>query len=450
MDPQESAPRRSENAVSRINNYIARTPDSRIILVCRSGANYYERLVRGVRDADEITVLNLKPEQIIDYIQTQCPDELSREGWQPVFDALVGRNSSQILSVLNTPWRLTAAATFALEGGNPATLLPASAEMARPSWHSDYSRRVSRLLMETFISARISIHGKPGKSAVATIERLRLLANLLKKMEKTGTGGKEIILHQWWKAIGERKVMRWQALEIGMLLQLPLGLLGFLPQGHQGGKGLSTVIAILANYVTIILSSSYYAARRKGPVSLRIRSLRSPKRIRFTLIGMGVSGLMGVLASIVLDPLYGIGYGVTNAVLMILITASSGLDPVNATRPKATLINDRNFAVVIGIAIGAYAALYYTPIYGLGVALMFASMCLLGSFFASFYTRYLIAVYIGGFHGLPFRFAAFLDWCRSAGILRISGIGYQFRHQELLDYLTGPDIPTDWQHPRRT
>jgi hypothetical protein len=144
---------------------------------------------------------------------------------------------------------------------------------------------------------------------------------------------------------------------------------------------------------------------------------------------------MGAMAAVGFGFFYGVGVGVTLAALLTLITASSGLDPVNATRPIATLVNDRNFSIVIGISIGAYATLYYVTLYGLTVALTFATMCVLGSVFSSSYMRYLVAVYFSKWRGLPLRFANFLSWSHSAGILRVSGIGYQFRHQELLDYL---------------
>jgi hypothetical protein len=136
-------------------------------------------------------------------------------------------------------------------------------------------------------------------------------------------------------------------------------------------------------------------------------------------------------------PLYGVGFGAASAALMLLITASTGLDPVDTKRPMATLINDRNFAIIIGIAIGAYGMLYYVNLYGLELALVFSSMCVLGAILCSSYTRYLCAVYQGAKQGLPFRFARFLAFCHSAGLLRISGIGYQFRHRELFDYLSG-------------
>jgi hypothetical protein len=132
---------------------------------------------------------------------------------------------------------------------------------------------------------------------------------------------------------------------------------------------------------------------------------------------------------------YGIGIGISWVSVITLVTASVGLGPIKATRPIAPLINGRNFAVVIGFAIGAYATLYYVTEYGLTLALTFGAMCVLGSLCSSSYIRYLIAACFGRIQGLPFRFAGFLAWCHSAGILRVSGLGYQFRHQELLDYL---------------
>jgi hypothetical protein len=39
-------------------------------------------------------------------------------------------------------------------------------------------------------------------------------------------------------------------------------------------------------------------------------------------------------------------------------------------------------------------------------------------------------------HWLPWRLGSFLHWCYQGRLLRIGGIGYQFRHRELQDYLT--------------
>jgi hypothetical protein len=438
MDSQEAIPRRSESAVARINDYIARTPNSQIVVVCRSGDNYYGRLIRGVRDADEIFVQNLKGGEIIDYVETQCPDESTLATWQPVFDALTSKNPSLVLSVLNTPWRMTAAVTFVLNGGDPAALLPTQEERTKPDRRSEYSLRVSKLLMETFVTARIAIHSKRQIPLSPTVAQLRIVAKMLTEMEGAGKAGKEIILHQWWNAFERRKILGAHLFVVWGALHLPFAVIPYFlnTPPAKNEKGLFTLIAVMVNYITIFLFSTQLAARRKGPITLRIGNLRSPRFAATAMFAVIISGFFGWIAALAYGILYGIGTGASSAGIMILITASSGLDPIDATHPKATLIGDRNFAIIIGTVIWAYVTLYYVTLYGLEIAFIFASMCFLGSVFSSSYVRYLVAAYLGGRRGIPMRFAVFLDRCHSAGILRISGIGYQFRHQELLDYLT--------------
>jgi hypothetical protein len=155
------------------------------------------------------------------------------------------------------------------------------------------------------------------------------------------------------------------------------------------------------------------------------------------VIAVFVSAASGVLAGFAYGSLYGAGIAVASAAALTLIAASTGLDPADATRPLATLINDRNFAIIMAIDVAAYAFLYYVTIYGLATVFVLAGMCVLAIICASSYVRYLVAVYYGVMHYRPpFRFANFLNWCHSTGILRISGIGYQFRHEELLHYFT--------------
>ena len=55
------------------------------------------------------------------------------------------------------------------------------------------------------------------------------------------------------------------------------------------------------------------------------------------------------------------------------------------------------------------------------------------------WTRYHIAVVINWMRGrAPLRFGAFLEWAHDAGLLRVSGIAYQFRHRQLQEWLTLP------------
>lgn len=42
---------------------------------------------------------------------------------------------------------------------------------------------------------------------------------------------------------------------------------------------------------------------------------------------------------------------------------------------------------------------------------------------------------------LPWRLGRFLHWAYRAGLIRIAGIAYQFRHRELQDYLADRPLP---------
>ncbi|QIY66347.1 hypothetical protein HEP85_38410 [Streptomyces sp. RPA4-2] len=42
---------------------------------------------------------------------------------------------------------------------------------------------------------------------------------------------------------------------------------------------------------------------------------------------------------------------------------------------------------------------------------------------------------------LPWRLGTFLNWAYEAGLLRISGVAYQFRHRELQDWLAAHPTP---------
>lgn len=440
MDSDETTPRRSQSAVSSINDYIARIPDSHVVVVCRSGPKYYERLVRGVRNADEIVVQNLEATEIIDYVEMQCSDELSRKAWLPVFQALRNPKANSILSVLDTPWRMTAAVTFALLGGDPSDLLPTPTEIGKRRVHSRYSERVSGVLMQTFITARLTHYGSERRkpSPANAIKQLRIVAHLLKNLQDSGTGGTEIVLHQWCNVFGDRKMRRILTLLTGIIMVDQINIFGALwPQSWFGRHvDWTTALAVSVNLTMILLYGGRLAAlRRYGPVSLRVSNIRAPHGGKIALIGTLISGSLAAFYAVGFGVAYGIGFGVAGCTLVVLIASSTGLDPIDVGRPAGPLVNDLNFAILTGCAFAAYSILYYVPIYGLPAAVMLSSCWLTLSILASSYIRYFIAACIGFHRGLPLRFARFLNWCYSAGILRASGIGYQFRHQEVLDYL---------------
>jgi hypothetical protein len=64
---------------------------------------------------------------------------------------------------------------------------------------------------------------------------------------------------------------------------------------------------------------------------------------------------------------------------------------------------------------------------------------------AGVWIRYHITVVIVAIRGRgPLRFGLFLDWAQKAGLLRVSGVSYQFRHQQLQDWLTTRQLRPQW------
>jgi hypothetical protein len=62
------------------------------------------------------------------------------------------------------------------------------------------------------------------------------------------------------------------------------------------------------------------------------------------------------------------------------------------------------------------------------------------------WTNYHIAIAVTALRRRgPWRFGRFLDWALDAGLLRVSGVAYQFRHRELQQWLTSRS--TAWVEP---
>jgi len=85
-------------------------------------------------------------------------------------------------------------------------------------------------------------------------------------------------------------------------------------------------------------------------------------------------------------------------------------------------------AVAGGLVFYPLSALPFGLMLGLGLGL---------TVFANAWTRYQVTVVIIAVRQQgPLRFGAFLDWAHQAGLLRVSGLAYQFRHRQLQDWLT--------------
>lgn len=105
-----------------------------------------------------------------------------------------------------------------------------------------------------------------------------------------------------------------------------------------------------------------------------------------------------------------------------------GTDALPMLRPTDPLRQDALVSAVVLIATVPWVALSYR---GIGL------LAFVAPFVASrAWVRYMVCVAVGRARGtLPLRPAHFLAWAHQAGLLRVTGRTYQFRHQALQEWL---------------
>ncbi|WP_344870841.1 NACHT domain-containing protein [Allokutzneria multivorans] len=425
---------RSMRAVERLNDYIATTPDCRLVITSRD-ARLYGRLARRLRDIKIVVISPLTGRQIERHIRTHCEHSERFDEWHNVFNWINSQSNHEVCDLLGTPWRLTAAIIYFLDGGDPAALIPKKSENV--SSGGEYQRRVSAVLMDGFVCARVTA-SVPTRYVAQNMAQLLILARRLTCQKTSEWQNPEIVLHHWWRNVGEEPSRLVHLAIAFLLLHFPSYTLGmFDDKIAEGGlEGIWLLVALGANCVTIGLIALNRSARDREPSRLSLENLRHPLAVVVSVLLIMLLSGFAVLMAYVYDSVHGALFGVIAILMLILATGTSTSYADDVLSPLQVIRNDRNVAALSGILFGAYGVLYYFPIYGISVAIWFGGMCAIGRFCCSAYMRYVSAATYGYFkYRLPWGFARFLSRGRSAGILRVSGAGYQFRHREIWEYL---------------
>lgn len=158
--------RRAMRAVERVNDYIAVTPQCRVVITSRD-SKLYGRLAGRIRGATTIAIVPLGETRIEEQIRAYCCNHERFADWEPVFKSLRSRRAAPVREVLGTPWRLTTAVTYFMGGGDPGEVLPQKGEALKGSTGSQvlYRERVRDLLMDSFIHSRISSDSARGEQS---------------------------------------------------------------------------------------------------------------------------------------------------------------------------------------------------------------------------------------------------------------------------------------------
>lgn len=445
---------RAGQALRALNAYRFGPGRSRLVLTCRS--DQYDTLLAaeaGAKGAARIALAPVSTDKAWRFIQ-KVTDQESPARWQPVLDALT-RDGHVLVGALSTPWRLALAIAVYQERD------PHSGHYLRdPKALTDFTsdRDVREHLLERFIPARVAAMGT---AYLPTPERahvwLAVLAGYLHANEgRPPFAGRtlsstDLVLHELWPLAGHRpRVISFLGtLALGIILaavMLTQAEIGFTPKKIFGASGVS-VLGVLAYWGLwrnmwpvaggIDLSLGRTAAdRRDFAVALALGVVLG------CLLGLGVWLALGLGLGVAI-PL-GVGYGV------VAMFSFNGIR--DGSDPRVVIRNDLSGWLVLGLVLGVVFALGLEPTLGLpfGVAaglaiglsigLVVDLMSSGGGFGGPLGLRYL-GFLLATRGRLPWRLGRFLHWSYRAGLLRVSGIAYQFRHREFQDYLAAHPTP---------
>jgi hypothetical protein len=207
--------------------------------------------------------------------------------------------------------------------------------------------------------------------------------------------------------------------------------------GAAGGCGLGAVIGLTA-------------AGRRG--AERMTVAEAVRAEPLTLLGFGMCGALTGLPPLRLahaGPLP-MAIGVAGAFVLGLalgivfkIATGGWSRDVELAHPREALRRNPVIGMAFGLTGGVAAFLVFVmnqdAVTSLACAVV-GGVSFGLAFGAIAWARAVLGLAVAAARGLlPLRLWAFLDWACEAGLLRVSGATYQFRHRELQDFLTPPD-----------
>jgi hypothetical protein len=254
-------------------------------------------------------------------------------------------------------------------------------------------------------------------------------------------------LHKWWRRVG-----RWTTTLANVVLFAIIAVPFFLAAAISGHTALELCGIFL-------LWMGLNEVRSPIPRRIKVRHLTTREGLQlitfalliFTLaglvVGLGIGLIYRQSVGPVLGSIAGLVIGLAFGLVMGLLVDLDDTSP-QAVGPLDVIRADGQFGLATGVVAGLAAGLAGGFVGGFvggfrsGLVAGLAAGLAVGLLFglgigARAWVRYHIAVVIAAFppRSGPLRFGSSLDWACRAGLLRLSGVAYQFRHRQLQDWL---------------
>ncbi|CAL9366237.1 hypothetical protein SUDANB106_00769 [Streptomyces sp. enrichment culture] len=467
---------RAGRAVRALNRYQDADGKAGLVLTCRTRTYTVLEGLRGVwaQDAARVEIRPVDAAGAGGFLRARAADP---GRWQPVIDELERAPDGPLARGLSTPWRLTLASlVHEPRDERTGAYLRDPAELLAPELDTAeaVSEHLLGLLVPTATATADALSGTR-RRARYTPEQVRAwlteLAVHLDRNAATGRtvggwplSGTDIVLHELWPLAGSRlpRAVHAALLATAWLLcaaaLLPRATTdsGFLPLQLMGAGLLFVTAAVSV--------SAAWAVVMPRPDRMSLRPFRAPADRRRAVKRLGLGSAYGFVAGGGVGSVTGhiaegegvlgfaaggasgavLGLGFASALLLVAPGAVGAADPRDVMR--GNLVFGTVFGIVLGFVSGGSAPvvlggidpqdaerrldaeLVCVPAFALAAGLLFGIAGVR-------YAALLLCTRRWNRHRLPWRLGRFLHWCYGAGLLRLAGTAYQFRHRELQDHL---------------
>ncbi|MFE9775623.1 NACHT domain-containing protein [Streptomyces sp. NPDC005931] len=473
-DPHAATPR-AIAVVDALNRYLDGRSGAPVVLTCRSWR--YQALIASDHRVFQAAHIQISPvtagqaRAYLDQRETTSPDR-----WSVLLDALGRVDDAAPVEWLSTPWRLTMVAAVHAAGTDPLVLV----DRARQGLADEH-------LLGHYVSAAVDMHPVDQRGRYSPLDAERWLGELARYLHDTGR--QSIVLHELW-GLGRGWPARAIAAAVGTVLgALAFALVDYVTREESDAYLPSSPLEILLMCLGVGLALGGFAAiDRSGPRTLHFESAGRQSDVvgEFKIEMLALAAAAAALGTFLMafnvwpfvhdqvvraftsqgPPFLPDGL-VLWAVLTLWVVVPAaaflptlgsavvkgcavvtGKRPVlsadhsNSTAPGGPLAPLRRVLLTGAVSMAGLTvidAVYATPLVlyawvswpaavlgALGYLLLVepARWCV---WFVTF--RFLVHT------RLPWRTGAFLNWACEAGLLRVAGLAYDFRHRELQDWL---------------
>ncbi|MFE2277883.1 NACHT domain-containing protein [Streptomyces sp. NPDC059454] len=460
MDPPGVPPAKTRalRALRRLNReYDGRTGRAPLVVVCRADRYNALKSKERLEHATVVTLQPLSSDQQLAFLGRSGQDETGEwlPEWRRLAEALTWTGTPRGLArVLDTPWRMALLTTAYTERDEHdyRPLRSPDALLAMPL------DAVPAHLLGLYVRAAASTHNqRPDagrrRDPAKVEEWLTTLAGHLREDHRPDesddaprprdevVSDTDLVLHRLWR-MERDSGMHYAELA---LLTLPFVVsinlaerLGLTPWESLPYPPLFAAFGLLFLMQTVLPVALENTRRQPVPRHLDWRLLGEPK-----MIGLNVMYAIGWVLFLV-DR--GLGPSLFALVLVANVLSFVTSQAVWSTgdHPQATLTDPRDplraelryalfWAAVTSLWVGSLIAQWTESVLGFAYG---AILAVLPAFTlaARAWRRYVLFKFVAS-HRLPAALGGFLEWCVEAGIMRVEGFAYQFRHRELQEWL---------------